>query len=160
MSAYQWFTRCVPAFSICAVLLLLVTALILQPYGLGEKGKHSGEATIPQLILSFYTVFLHVFSIAFPMRAVWAMSDILRRVKDAAAMTPVPRRRRVASIKNDEGLFTFPVPLFIIILPAYKEDMDTLETTLKVLASHPQARHSYHVSSAKPTKRLHSKKMN
>lgn len=146
MSAYNWFTRCVPAFSIVAVFVLLVLALIIEPYGKGEKGNHNGEATIPQMILSVYTVFLHIMSIAFPARAVWAISDITRRIKDAAAMAPVARRRRVASIKNDEGLLTFPVPLFVIILPAYKEDMDTLETTLRVLGSHPQARHCYHVS--------------
>lgn len=105
----------------------------------------NGQATWPQMFLGAYTVFLHVMSIAFPARAVWAMQDILRRVKDTAAMTPVPRRRRVASIKNDEGILTFPVPLFVIILPAYKEDMETMETTLRVLAAHPQARHSYHV---------------
>lgn len=145
MSYYGWLTRCIPAFSICAVFVLLVYALILDPYGKGGKGNHHGEATYPQVFLSGYCVFLHLMSIAFPARVVWAMSDIIRRIKDAAAVAPVSRRRRVASIKNDEGLLTFPVPLFVIILPAYKEDMDTLETTLRVMAAHPQARHSYHV---------------
>jgi len=48
-------------------------------------------------------------------------------------------------MKRDSGTFEEPVPLFLIILPAYKEEMSTLEDTLKVLASHTQARASYHV---------------
>ncbi|KAF2772456.1 hypothetical protein EJ03DRAFT_266627 [Teratosphaeria nubilosa] len=39
----------------------------------------------------------------------------------------------------------YPTPLFVILLPAYKEEMATLEETLRVLASHPQAKHSYHI---------------
>lgn len=145
-SAYVWTTRCIPAFSIIALFALLIAALAIEPYGKGEKGSHTGEATTAQKILAFYAVLLHIISISFPARAVWAISDLTRRIRDAAAIAPVARRRRVASIKNDEGLITFPVPLFVIIIPAYKEDMDTLETTLRVLASHPQARHCYHVS--------------
>ncbi len=38
-----------------------------------------------------------------------------------------------------------------IIIPNYKEEMDTLRETLEVLASHPQARNSYDVS--KPSKK-------
>lgn len=43
-------------------------------------------------------------------------------------------------------IFEFPTTLFVIILPSYKEDPETLETTLDVLACHPQARKCYHVS--------------
>ncbi len=37
-----------------------------------------------------------------------------------------------------------------IVIPNYKEEMDTLRETLDVLASHPQARNSYDVSSTAP----------
>ena len=37
-----------------------------------------------------------------------------------------------------------------IILPNYKEEMDTLRETLEVLASHQLARSSYEVSGSKP----------
>ena len=73
------------------------------------------------------------------------MVDMIRRMKAANALMPNTRRQRVDSLKSDEGDFTFPVPLFVIIIPAYKEEMDTLEMTLRVLASHSQARHCYHV---------------
>lgn len=145
MSSYVWATRCIPAFSICAVAVLLVLALVVQPYGREEEGKHNGETTWAQLVLSWYTVLLHIMSIAFPLRVCWSMIDMIRRMRDANAAMPSTRRQRVASIKNDEGDFTFPVPLFVIIIPAYKEEVETLEMTLRVLASHSQARHCYHV---------------
>lgn len=145
MSFYLWATRCVPAFSILAVAVLLVLALIIQPHGREEEGKYNGRATWAQLVLSFYTVLLHIMSIAFPLRVCWSMIDMIRRLRDANMLMPNTRRRRMASLKDDEGDFTFPVPLFVIIIPAYKEEMETLETTLRVLASHSQARHCYHV---------------
>jgi hypothetical protein len=145
MSFYAWTTRCIPAFSICAVAVLLVLALIVQPFGREEEGKHNGETTWSQLVLSVYTVLLHLMSIAFPLRVCWSMIDMIRRMKDANALMPNTRRRRVGSLKSDEGDFTFPVPLFVIIIPAYKEEVETLEMTLRVLASHSQARHCYHV---------------
>jgi hypothetical protein len=40
--------------------------------------------------------------------------------------------------------------LHAIILPNYKEDMDTLKETLEVLASHPQAKSSYEVGHTRP----------
>lgn len=145
MSWYAWTTRCIPAFSCAAVIVLLVFAFLVQPFGKGEKGHHNGEVTPAQFVLSIYTVVLHIMSIMFPARVCWSMQDMIRRMKEANAVMPNTRRRRVASMKSDEGDITFPVPLFVIILPAYKEEMDTLEMTLKVLASHPQARHCYHV---------------
>ena len=146
MSYYAWFTRCIPAFSISAVAILLVLALIVQPHGREEEGRYNGETTWAQLVLSVYTVLLHIMSIAFPVRVCWSMVDMIRRMKDATAVMPNTRRRRVASLKSgDEGDFIFPVPLFVIIIPAYKEEVETLEMTLRVLASHSQARHCYHV---------------
>lgn len=42
-----------------------------------------------------------------------------------------------------------------IIVPNYKEEMDTLRETLEVLASHPQARETYDVSAIKTTHRVY-----
>lgn len=144
-STYVWATRCIPAFSCIAVAILLVVGFVLRPYGRGEKGHHYGEATYPQLFLAGYCVFLHLMSIAFPIRVCFAIVDVTRRIREAASVMPNTRRRRVQSIKNDEGTAQFPCPLFVILIPAYKEEVETLEETLRVLASHPQARHSYHV---------------
>ncbi|USW56182.1 Putative glycosyltransferase 2, nucleotide-diphospho-sugar transferase [Septoria linicola] len=144
-STYVWTTRCIPAFSICAVVTLLLCSFIISPHGKGQSGEHNGQATIPQLILSGYTVFCHVMSIAFPVRVCWAIRDVLRRTRQSALETPNTTRHRSHSVKRDSGTFEQPVPLFVIILPAYKEEMSTLEETLKVLGSHTQARSSYHL---------------
>ena len=74
------------------------------------------------------------------------MGDVVKKVKDASTMRPsvVPRNREQrlhTSSETEQSTF----PLFVTILPAYKETMATLEETLRVLASHSQARHSYHV---------------
>jgi len=142
---YVWATRCIPGFSVLALIALLVAALAWHPYGRPEKGIHHGEATWPQLVLGAWTFFLHILSVAFPLRSCFAMRDVFHRMTEVANVMPNTRRRRVQSIKNEEGVQQFPVPLFCIILPNYKEDMETLEETLRVMASHPQARYSYHV---------------
>lgn len=144
-STYVWTTRCIPAFSICSVVALLLCSFIISPYGKAESGRHRGQATFPQLILSCYTVFCHIMSIAFPVRVCWAIRDVIDRTRKSALEIPNTTRHRAYSMKRDSGTFEEPVPLFLIILPAYKEEMSTLEDTLKVLASHTQARASYHV---------------
>lgn len=144
-STYVWLTRCIPAFSVIGVFVLLVSSLIISPYGKGQSGNHTGEATIPQLILSVYTVLLHILSIVFPIRVCWSMRDVLKNIREAVNDVPGGRRPRVQSINNEKATEQLPVPLFVIILPAYKEEMATLEETLRVLASHLQARTRYHV---------------
>ncbi|KAF2213719.1 hypothetical protein CERZMDRAFT_39472 [Cercospora zeae-maydis SCOH1-5] len=144
-STYTWTTRCLPGFSICAVFALLLCSFIISPYGKGEPGKHNGEATLPQLILSGYTVFCHVMSIVFPIRVCWAIRNLLKNMRTSALEVPNTTRHRAHSAKRDSGTLGQPVPRFVIILPAYKEEIATLEETLQVLASHAQARASYHL---------------
>lgn len=144
-STYVWLTRSIPGFSVILVFALLVSSLIISPYGKGEAGHRTGEATTSQLILSAYTVLLHVLSIVFPVRVCWAMRDVLKNMREAGSDMPSGRRPRVQSIKDEKTSEQLPVPLFAIILPAYKEEVATLEETLRVLASHMQARASYHV---------------
>jgi hypothetical protein len=144
---YQWTTRCVPAFSICLVFVLLAFAFIVAPYGKTGNGGHAGDATISQLILSVYTVLLHILSIVFPIRVCWSLRDVVKRMSASAAAddssTPLLKKKMVAADGREPET---PSPLFAIILPAYKEEVSTLEETLRILASHSLARQSYHVS--------------
>lgn len=147
VSTYVWTTRCIPAFSICAIFLLLLFALIVSPFGAGEHGKHDGKATTAQLILSGYTVLCHILSIVFPVRVCYAIRDLLKNMRKAAAEV-FPMRvdeQKEQSIMAGKGSMQYPVPLFVVILPAYKEEVATLVETLRVLSSHAQARTSYHV---------------
>lgn len=144
-SIWVWATRCIPAFSTFFVAALCILSFIIDPYGMRRKGAHSGDATVAQTILSVYTIVLHICALLFPLRVCWAVYDILVKMKEAASEAPYLRRRRAASITGDESLPASPIPLFAIILPAYKEDLEMLEETLQVLASHPQATYCYDV---------------
>jgi len=144
-ATYTWVTRCTPAWSVCIVAVLLVFAFIIKPFGKGEAGRHHGEATPWQLVLSVYTVVLHIISIMFPARVCYALGNVMKKMKESALIKDTPKKRKTQTVKTEKGTVTYPLPLFAIILPAYKEDMATMEETLRVLASHPQARHSYHV---------------
>lgn len=142
---YHYLTRIIPALSVVALAILLVFSFIVAPRGRTDGDEHHGEATISQLILGAYTVLLHIMSIMFPARVCWAMGDVTKRMKEAAASSDTPKRRRNKASKNERGSPPKKGPLMVIILPAYKEEMATLEETLRVLASHQQARNTYHV---------------
>jgi len=146
-SVFNYVTRIAPALSVLVLVTLLVFSFIVQPHGSGNRGHGdiASAATPWQIALSVYTAFLHVMAIAFPVRVFYALGGVIRNMKEAAAIKESPRRKRTQTLRNEKGTTTFPVPLFVVILPAYKEEMSTLEETLRVLASHAQARHSYHV---------------
>ena len=145
-TAFAYLTRCIPAWSVCFIAAMLVYSFLVEPYGRGQPGRHHGEATIWQMVLSLYTVAMHILSIVFPARVCFALGDVIKHMKEQVVTKDSSKRRRTQQIKTGKGTVSFPIPLFVIILPAYKEEMDTLEETLRVLASHTQARHSYHVS--------------
>lgn len=144
-STYVWLTRCIPALTILAVFCLLFLSFLSSPYGRGESGKHNGSATIPQLILGIYTVFLHIQSIAFPARVCYAIGHVTKKIKESLRPADTSQQCNVQTIKRQTGHGAVTTPLFVIILPAYKEEMETLEETLRVLGSHAQATHCYHV---------------
>ncbi|KAK5766393.1 hypothetical protein LTS12_003310 [Elasticomyces elasticus] len=143
LSAYL--TRIIPALSVCGITSLLVFSFLIDPYGRGEPGKRHGGATVWQLALSVYTSILHVMSILFPARVCFALGDVVKNIKESVAASAESEKSWKAQTMVTEKGKSMPAPLFVILLPAYKEDMGTLEDTLRVLASHGQARESYHV---------------
>jgi len=147
-STYAWLTRAIPAWSVCFIAVMLVSSFLIQPYGKGAAIRRHDSVTPWQLVLSVYTVLLHIMSIVFPARVCYAMGDVIKHIKKetSTVVKESPKRRKTQTVRTEKGSLTFPVPLFVIILPAYKEDMHTLEETLRVLGAHPQAPHSYHVS--------------
>jgi len=141
----SYWTRVIPAGSVCGIAILLVCSFLVQPYGKGEPGRRHGAATVWQFVLGFYTVALHILSILFPARVCYALGHVIKEIKENAALANDRRYvSNIQTVETEKG--TTPAPLFVILLPAYKEDMGTLEETLRVLASHAQARHCYHVS--------------
>lgn len=152
---YAWATRCIPAFSICLVIALSFFGLFVSPFAEREYADYTGKATLSQLILTGYILFLHCLSVIYPLRVCWAIRDVVKRIKEAATERPTGKSGRVPGSKDEKEALQPQCPLFAIILPAYKEEVSTLEETLRVLASHPEARQSYHVCSIRSISEVH-----
>jgi hypothetical protein len=140
-----YLSRIIPFLSLHGVCIVLFVSFAVEPYRQNIREEEHGRSTTIQLILSAYTIFLHVLSVVFPARVCWSIGDVIKKMEESAALTKWPKRRQMQSVKNGQGTTSYPTPTFVIIIPAYKEEMATLEETLKVLGSHVQARHSYHV---------------
>ena len=133
--------------------------------------------TVWQMIYLFHSVLVHIFGcLIFPVRLAWAVWHIgaeVRGAKFEAADSILYAESETSeafekssqsslnvseSITPDEPLSRASTPkissfhdktnvVHAIILPSYKEDIDTLRETLSVLASHVLAKSSYDVRS-------------
>ncbi|KAF9891472.1 hypothetical protein FE257_003938 [Aspergillus nanangensis] len=169
MSA-RWASRCLPAFSIIALLALLVqTTEVISlprnishsdPPGYAPRAKH---LTVMQHVFIIYTVLIHLNMLGFTTRLAWALfraplettralnrrsvskmdGEYLDSPTCPSASLPDPSTFKTDALKGDDG--PEPEVIHAIILPNYSEDIDTLRTTLSVLANHPRARFYYEV---------------
>lgn len=128
-----------------------------------------------QSIFVVYCMMIHLHMFTFCLRLGWSILRLTARTKEALGrrFTEIPLDSPYSS-PSDEGYDSQPlspvslpspdpfneklssvnVPKGVaedelthaIILPNYCEDLHTLETTLRVLASHPRARSQYEVS--------------
>ncbi len=129
------------------------------------------EITYSQIIFAVYNAFIHFLSLLFPLRLCWSLWQITGQVQDLNSqyttnlgkqLTDDTKTRTVGSVggslspidtsgsnhhdwperpKSSSGMV-----YHALMIPIYKEDIDTLRDTLDVLASHAQARTSYDVS--------------
>lgn len=121
--------------------------------------------SLAQKIFIGYTVFVHGNAFTFSLRLAWALSQMVRQTRAVLRRRPLTKTLR-GPAGSDSPIFAdspidTPDPMSFdlgaledgeqgevvhaIILPNYSEDLDTLETTLKVLASHPRAATQYEV---------------
>lgn len=175
MYMLQWASRCLPGFSIIALLLLLLAftsntlSLSLSPWtgflppkkpppAAGE-GDENVTLNLAQKIFMVYTLFVHTNMLAFAARLSLSLWYVTRETKRVLS-------RRVCLSSSPAREMPDPVAKFgdstvsemvgeeaeaeevvhAIILPNYGEDLYTLITTLNVLASHPRAHSQYEVS--------------
>lgn len=162
--------------------------------------SHTGprpRASIWTYIFAYYTLFVHLALMGFPLRACYAVTTLSRsliRHKAAGSLKDykseaLRRRGSSTSVSSSETLISDshgasssassdasdieieeytdfsaaearsgPI-VHAIVIPNYKEEVDSLKETLEVLASHPQAQTSYDVSAAlrgqhEPVRRL------
>jgi hypothetical protein len=180
---FQWASRCVPGFSIIALLWLSFAAfadigyfLPSQDQARGRRpttqpGRHSGDRpddlSLAQNTFIWFSVFVHLNAFYFALRLFFALVKTLRESKKA-----LQRRSQVkselsgdaehyleggsqpglsldvldAKLTESKSFLSGEEVIHAIIVPNYKEDFDTLRTTLNVLASHPRASTQYEVS--------------
>lgn len=143
----------------------------------GKHPRGHGKTNYAQFVLAFYTIACHLLGFTFPLRLCWSSWSLTQRLKAAGALQlqqmPAPSQGcpkehwKTSDSGYESSNSSAPLSpsselrggsafekgeyddliLHTIILPNYKEDMDTLKETLDVLASHSQAVSSYEVSS-------------
>ena len=142
--AWQYGTRIAPALSVCGLMILLICSMFSQSPRNTASTDADLQATIWQILMSCYLCALSILSAAFPARAFWAIDHVMKETRLTASRM---RSREDSSLdRRDSGFSDSDEPLFLIVIPAYKESRETLEDTLQVLSSHSQARARYHVS--------------
>jgi hypothetical protein len=139
---WKYATRITPAVCLSLLVVLLMFSFVVDPFGAVRegKGRHHGNLTIWQFLLRAHILMLHTLSLVFPIRAFLALGDVIKKTNETAAVS-----------QDDKSLSSYErALLFVIIIPTYKEDVETLRNTLSVLAAHPLARRSYHVRHLPP----------
>ena len=166
-----WCTQRITSLGLVSLFFLLYLAL-WHSRRQGEQERISKS----QLVLACYTVLIHVLGLTFPLRlcyATWRLTQSLRESTTSRGpvtaskadfetqpkLSKSPSGSEISSYASsssdivssdsessassltDEGSV-----VHAIIVPNYKEDLDTLRETLEVLACHPQARSTYEVS--------------
>jgi hypothetical protein len=191
----SWCTQRVANLGLVALLILMYMAFwhdrsshiphdenpAETPSGRGRHHHHRERITNSQLVLVYYTLFVHFWGLCFPIRLCWAIRSTIRGLKKAGTqqLTTLPKSLSIHVPKSsgsesgyedsicsncssdDIELSSTPASeweeeliVHAIIVPNYKEDLDTLRETLDVLASHTLAISSYEVGSGLLMQRL------
>ena len=156
MSLIRWAVRCIPGLSVLALLALIECALqvfqtsligLTYPTGLIKRAN----PVVAQLIFSAYTITLHIIALLFPLRLCRAVRSATSAIQQAQYQSgnflsdkEKDNDGGSAKLRSRDG--EEEEIIHAIIIPIYKEEVETLEDTLNVLASHPAAKQTYDVS--------------
>ncbi|KAN0099806.1 hypothetical protein V8E51_013581 [Hyaloscypha variabilis] len=151
----SWCLQRVANLSLVALLCLMFLAFRPAPKGDNDTTDHSRkprrgrnnhyrpQITNSQLALVYYTILIHALGLIFPVRTI---------ERDLGYEDPITSDCSESEIElATESSFTtdseYEDELLVhaIILPNYKEEMETLRETLEVLASHQLAHSSYEI---------------
>lgn len=155
MNVAKWFSRCLPGLSTLFLLILLELSLnIVETEWISFYYPtfllHRHAPLVAQAALIFYSVFLHVLALLFPLRLCAAVHSATKQIQAAHSCQKGfagedATGRLVASEHIEPGVAQSPTVTMAIILPSYKEEVEVLEASLRVLASHRHAKTSYDV---------------
>lgn len=159
MPSPSWIIRCLPGLSIISLLILAECALeILQTLWFGANSPTkliTGQyPVVAQVLFVSWGLFLHLLATFFPLRLSWrvwkASAEILRANTTHRPTKTVFQKEDDDDSTKQNGFMRYyqlrdraplePDVVHSIIIPSYKEDIQVLEDTLKVLASHQSAR--------------------
>jgi hypothetical protein len=159
-SLNAWLTQRVCSISLIALLCLVYFALWHSRYSQEIQTSFKRPTNRPRLtdsqhVFVFYTTFVHFLAFLFPFRlcwGVWSLTRSLKKVTNRPDIHPLRRPSYDSELDGAKNCYVEAVPLdssnevlHAIIVPNYKEDLDTLRETLDVLACHPQASSNYEV---------------
>lgn len=128
--------RIAPALALIALLLLLWKSLasLVESQRLPPEEDKPPNASFWQCLLAAYLILLHIITASIPLRAFRALGYVISKTEEKARdLSPL------------QSLPMQSLLIFAIIIPAYKETVDTLGETLGILASHPHAQACYDV---------------
>lgn len=123
MAIGLWLQRCTPGVSSLMIIFLLAFS---------------------ERFFVFYTIFLHVVISAIPLRifrgARLATEQIQAAIEICQKLSDKPRAPQGSSYQGAPFEVTH-----VSIIPSYKESIETLQDTLRILASHRHAKSTYDV---------------
>ncbi|OQD74255.1 hypothetical protein PENDEC_c011G01481 [Penicillium decumbens] len=150
-----WITRCRPGFSIIGLVLPLVCAFfdilmssLWSSFFPPSSSPVQGGLNIVQRAFVLYIV-IHIHMLDFPLRLGWSIFRATGKAKTALdrRIWHTPLSSPQTEIKSDVTVNEVIEEELVhaVIVPNYCEGIYTLETTLKVLASHPRAKSQYEI---------------
>lgn len=144
-----WLQRCTPGVSTLVIIFLLGVSNTRLFAGdtkqtVDDMGRGTQRPTFSEGFFIIYTIFLHAVISALPLRtfrgARLATQEIQAALRASQQESDQPENPQCGS-----HLPSPPELIHVSIIPSYKESIETLQDTLRILASHRLAKSTYDV---------------
>lgn len=144
-----WLQRCTPGVSSLVVIILLGvsnTRILSRDAQdmIDDTGPGRQSLTFSESFFIFYTIFLHLVISAMPLRIIrgarLATQQMQAALKVSQKESDEPENSQIRSYHSSP-----PELIHVSIIPSYKESIETLQDTLRILASHRLAKTTYDV---------------
>lgn len=144
-----WLQRCTPGVSSLVIILLLGISFISSITGHAQEVTHDTGLGRQRLTFSegffiFYTIFLHVIISAIPLRIFRGARLATQQIQ--AVLEASQQESDQPEYPQGHGHQSSPSEIIhVSIIPSYKESIETLQDTLRILTSHRLAKSTYDV---------------
>lgn len=149
MALIHWLQRCTPGVSTLAIVFLLGVCATWSRAGDKQEttdGTKPGREplTFSEGFFIFYTTFLHIVISALPLR-IFRGARLATQQMQAALKASQQESDQPENLQSSGHQPSSSGLIHVSILPSYKESIQTLQDTLRVLASHRMAESTYGV---------------